>query len=153
MSLQKLNVQTHHQTSVVSTVDYFEKEMKELMTDIDNRDIYKIYKPPASLKFIRKNDIAQKILFELKPLVSYDKSSLILIIIHLEYFLQYHYYIMTERYKDIDVYLPIIKDIRKELLNLSKGVVMNSPVLFKKTFDKLQDFTFAYILELLHHKI
>lgn len=150
MSLQYINVQTNQNKSVISTVDFLEKEMHDFQKDIDNRNIYTIYKPPQSLKFIRRNDVAQKILHDLKPLVSIDKNSTISIIIHLEYFLKYHFYIMTERYKDIDIYLPILQDIRKELLNLCKGVVMSDaiPEYFDKTFTLIQNFTYEYIVVL-----
>lgn len=137
-------------------------EKKTLNTEIDNNMIYRVHESPRSLRYISRNNLLKKILYDLRPMLIYDNGSLIFLTIYLEYFLKFHYYVMIGRYENSE-YIPILKDIRKEMLNITKSFVFNAPDLSPISFDpnikdtcihthnRLKAFTNKY-LQILKHK-
>jgi hypothetical protein len=145
-------------------IDTYITELEKLIadTEIDNNMIYKVHKSPKSLRYISRNSLLKNILYELRPMLTYDKGALIFLTIYLEYFLKFHYYVMIDRY-DNSEYTPILKDIRKEMLNITKSFIFNapdiSPISFNpniketciRTHNQLKAFTSKY-LQILKHK-
>jgi Ca2+/Na+ antiporter len=146
-----------------SGVNNFIHKLENMVSglNIDNAKIYKIHKSPEKLKYISKNEDIKNMLYDLRPMITYDKGAYLYFITYLEYFLKFHYYVMIERY-NYNEYLPIIKDIRKEMLNITKSFTFNSPDLslvafdnnIQKTLEKnhnfIKAFTYKYIMILKH---
>lgn len=103
--------------------------------EIDNSEIFKIHKAPDTLKYIMKNDLIKHTLYEMRSMLMYDKGSFLLLIAYIEYYLKFHYYVMIERYQ-YDEYVPILKDIRREIMNISKSFIFNSPDYSIVAFDR-----------------
>lgn len=93
---------------------------------VDN-NIFSIHKAPKTIKFIRKNQNISFIIEKLEFLKIYQKDTYLKIIIYLEYFLKVHYNIMINKY-DSCLYYPIIRDIRKEILNLMNSLYFSLPI-------------------------
>ena len=149
---QHKNKEKAKQTDIDMVIDSFEKDLPIFQPEIDNHNVYKIHKPPSTLKYIKKNDYVKKMLFDLRPMLIFDKTSFVNLIVYMEYFLKYHYFIIVGYYDSYD-YLPILKDIRKEILNFSKSFVFNSPdlAILEMVHNNLQAFTFRY-LQIIKHK-
>lgn len=137
-------------------------EKMTMNIEIDNNMIYKIHESPRSLRYISRNNLLKNLLYELRPMLIYDKGSLIFLTIYLEYFLKFHYYVMIKRYEHFE-YTPILKDIRQEMLNITKSFIFNAPDISPISFDpnikdtcirthnQLKSFTNKY-LQILKHK-
>ena len=146
------------------SIDTYITDLEKIIanTEIDNNMIYKVHKSPKSLRYISRNTLLKNILYELRPMLTYDKGALIFLTIYLEYFLKFHYYVMIDRY-DNSEYTPILKDIRKEMLNITKSFIFNAPDISPISFDpniketcirthnQLKAFTSKY-LQILKHK-
>lgn len=129
---------------------------------IDNSDIFSIHKPPKSLKFLLQNNQLKQIIYDLKQMLIFDKGSYLHLVIYIEYFLKFHYYIMINHYEHIH-YLSIIKDIRKKILNITAEFIFNSPnitnnlynpylkEIIEKNHHLLKGFTYKYI-SIIRHK-
>lgn len=144
-------------------VEFIENKEKTLdKSEIPTNKFVSIHKLPGDLKYLKRSDDLQKIVFELKFLEKYDKGLYDKIIGYLEHFLILHYKIMTGRYK-FENYFPILKDIRNEILNSMKSIIFNTPR-SKSTFldkdnveqfidDKIimvQAITYKYMKSLFH---
>lgn len=95
-------------------------------TFVDN-NIFSIHKAPKSIKFIKTNKDISNIIEQLEFLKIYQKDTYLKIIIYLEYFLKLHYNVMIDKY-DPCLYYPIMKDIRKEILNLMNSLYFSLPI-------------------------
>lgn len=95
--------------------------------------IYKIHKPLKSLRFVRNNEDASKIIYSLRFLKLYDNEMYLDFIIYFEYFLKIHFNVMIGKY-DITTNYAILQDIRQELLNTLQSYHFNIPN-FSTTFD------------------
>jgi hypothetical protein len=130
--------------------------------EIPNDKVYFIHKRPRNLKNIKRTADIRNILLELKALEVYDMGLYDRIVTYTEYFLNVHYKIMLGKY-DFELYFPILKDIRKELLNLLKSYCHNIPrvskirdienidVFLEKQTSLMQAKTYKYI-KIAHHK-
>jgi hypothetical protein len=152
--------------NVVKNLGSYIKKLESYTIDleIDNSNIYKIHKAPKTLEFILKNEDIQDTLYNLRPLLVYDKNSYLLLVVYLEYFLKFHYNVLLENDKyDNKEYLSIMKDIRREILNISKSFVFNAPDIslissvdtnLKEIIEKshifLKSFTYKYLMILKH---
>ena len=134
-------------SSIEEELAFIEKDMIMFMPIIDNPKIYIISKPPNSLKYSKQNHQTRNIIYKLKHLRTFHKSSYYLLITYLEYFMMYHFYIMMNHYS-VEAYLPLLKDIRSEILNISKSFVMSVPPgddIIAQVHEDLQSFTYRYI--------
>lgn len=153
---QKIHVSLHD-SSIDLFIDKCEIDIKAYITNIDNAHMYPIVHPPSSLKMIKKNEDMKAIIYDVRYMKIYDKTSFFMLITYMEYFLRYHYHIMMGQF-DCYYHLPILKDIRKEILNYSKAFTYNSPrysplILLSPDLErilnvnhaKLQSITYRYI--------
>jgi hypothetical protein len=157
--INKSNKQDNTINNVKSYINNLSLKLIDL--EIDNSKIYKIHKPPKTLDFILKNEILKNTLYDLRSMLIYDKASYLLLVVYLEYFMKFHYNVMIDKY-DHKEYLSIMKDIRKEILNISKSFIFNAPSIslinlnidLKDTLDKshnlLQSFTYRYLMIMKH---
>lgn len=130
--------------------------------EVPNDKVYFIHKRPRNLKNIKRTADIRQVLLDLKALEVYDQGLYDRILTYTEYFLNVHYKIMLGKY-DFDSYFPILKDIRKELLNLLKSFCHNAPRVSKiRDIDNIDVFlerqtalmqakTYKYI-KIAHHK-
>jgi hypothetical protein len=160
------NDQNTKNDGVDAFIKKIESDLKTHIPELDNSNIYKIHKPPSSLRFILQNhDGIKHILFNMRKVQLYDKMAFYRMIIYIEYFLKYHFNMMIGVY-DYNEYIPIIKDIRIEILNISKSLVFTcprfSPLILlqpnlQKVIDtshrKIQEMTFKYLQTIKHKYI
>jgi Ca2+/Na+ antiporter len=158
--LQKKNNENIKILDIDNYISTLEKDI--IGIEIDNSIIFSIHKPPNSLKYLLRNDQLKQIIYDLKPMLIFDRASYLHLIIYIEYFLKFHYYIMINRYDYIN-YLSILKDIRREILNISSEFIFNSPDItnttynpylketIQKSHDQLKGFTYKYI-SIIKHK-
>lgn len=130
--------------------------------EVPNDKVYFIHKRPRSLNNIKRTTDIRQILLDLKAVEVYDKGLYDRILTYTEYFLKVHYKIMLGKY-DFESYFPILKDIRKELLNLLKSLCHNAPRISKiRDIENIDTFlerqtvlmqakTYKYI-KIVHHK-
>jgi hypothetical protein len=123
---------------------------------IDNANIFQVYKPPKTYKYIDRNDYIKDTLFTMRPLLTYDAGHYLNLVVLLEYFLKYHFMVIIGRY-NAGEYVNILHDIREEILNTIDQFVYNSPDIsliakerdLKKTLeesrDKLNGITYKYV--------
>lgn len=141
-----------------------ETEIKEI-SEIDNAHIYRIHKIPKSLKYIRLNNDILNVIYKLRPMRVYSRGEYFTLITYIEYFLKYHYHIMTgtTTYNPLQ-FIPILKDLRKQILNISKNFIFNSPnfspiflltpnlkAILDDSHKALKSITFMY-LQIVKHK-
>lgn len=88
--------------------------------------VYKVHKPLTSLNFIRNNDEAKQLLYDLRFLLIYDNENLLDFTVYLEYFLKTHFNMMIGKY-DVHTFIDILRDIRAEMLNLLHTCHFNIP--------------------------
>ncbi len=116
-------------------------------TFVDN-NIFAIHKAPKNIKFIKTNQNISNIIEKLEFLKIYQKDTYLKIIIYLEHFLKLHYNVMIDKY-DACLYYSIMRDIKKELLNLMNSLYfslpMKSNILDIKNIDEYLN---KYIIEI-----
>lgn len=87
-------------------------------------NVYDLHRPPKQIKYIFMNPQIKQIIEDLYFLRIYNKGTYIKVIIALEYFLRLHYSIMIEKY-DACMHIQIMKDVRKEILNMMSALTLN----------------------------
>lgn len=122
--IQRNKQTTKMSGSVQQFISHVEKDVQDFQ--INYNKIYQVHKAPKSLKFIRKNTNISTMLFEIRWMELYDYGSLLTMIIYLEFFLKYHYFVMMGK-NPYDHYIQIMKDLRSEILNISKTFVFSVP--------------------------
>lgn len=110
--------------SIQSFITNTETDLKYFQ--INYHKVFQVHKAPAKLKFIRKNANLSQLLFELRFMKLYDYGSFLTLIIYLEYFLKYHYEILIGK-KSYDHFVSVMKDLRREILNISKAFIFSIP--------------------------
>jgi hypothetical protein len=88
--------------------------------------VYRFHKPLPDIRFIKSNPEVVDALYRLRFLLIYDKENFIDTIVLIEYFLKTHFNIMIGKY-DARTYMPILKDIRAEILNNLHSCHYNIP--------------------------
>lgn len=163
-------------TSYVSSVDKRTAKNNVLayIQDIENKvvkhstpemvleTVYKLHKPLKSLRFVKNNEEASELVYNLRYLDIYEHELYFDFIIYLEYFLKLHFNMMIGKY-DIDTNYTILQDVRYELLNTLQSYHFKIPD-YSTTFDggnlvdrlsisiaKLQALTYRY-MKILHKK-
>jgi hypothetical protein len=154
----------HKQKVLLATESSFLSEMeKELQGDFEvPGKIFQIHKTPRSLKYLKKNAQLADTLYDLKFIKTYDKALYMKILTYTEAFIKIHYNTMIGKY-DYTLNITVLRDIRKEILNMIKSSTFVLPkvstildirdidaVIAKKT-KLIQSLTFRYI-RALHHK-
>lgn len=141
---------------LISTIE------KELNDDEEfSSNIFHVHKSPRSLKFIKQHNDVQDVLYEIRFLQIYDKALYDKIVSLLEYFLKIHFKVMIEKY-EFDLYYPILRDLRSEILNSMKTIYFNIPnistILYIKDLNtyveerirRIQAITYKHIKILCH---
>jgi hypothetical protein len=130
--------------------------------EIPDKKTYTIHKSPKTLKYLMKKDDFMNLIYDLKFMKIYDKSSYYKLISYINYFLKIHYYVVLEKY-DFKLNFPILKDLRNDILNIMKSIHYNIPdistILDIKNVDiyvqqrtkKMQGLTYKY-LKIIYHK-
>lgn len=111
-------------SNVKSFINDVENNLKHFQ--INYNKIFQVHKSPRSLKFIKQNYNISKLLFDLRFMETYDKGSFYTMIIYLEFFLKFHFNIMLGKYP-FEHYFQTMKDMRNEILNISKAFVFSVP--------------------------
>ena len=156
--------QKTEEASKENDVDNFMKEMEKYLSAEHemNAEIFTVHKTPPDLRYLKRNNDLKQILYEVKFLKIYDFESLSKTIAYLEYFLKIHYNIMIGEY-DYDLFYPILRDIRRALLNIMKSTTFNIPntstimdipdidKFLNKRIFRLQAITYKYV-KILHNK-
>lgn len=93
-------------------------------------DLYHINKYPKKLTYLKMNDDFKNILYELKFITLYDKELYMKLITFIESFLRIHYKILISKY-EFGLYYQVLKDIRREILNIINSVYFNIPNISK----------------------
>lgn len=104
------------------------KKLNEMTKDkiIFSKNTVNIYKGTSSLKYILMHDNMTAIIEDLDFILKFNPDIILDIIILLEYFYKIHYNIMIEKY-DACSYIPILQDIRNEVINIFSSFVFNLP--------------------------
>ena len=104
------------------------KKYNELTKDkiIFSKNTVNIYKGTSSLKYILMHEGMKSIIEDLDFILKFNPDIIIDIIILLEYFYKIHYNVMIEKY-DACSYIPILQDIRNEVVNTFSTFVFNLP--------------------------
>lgn len=146
-----------HQNEIQQYIDDIEQTVVSHSTpEMMLETVYKVHKPLKSLRFIKNNNDATKLVYYLRFLMIYDREGYLDFIIYLEYFLKLHFNIMIEKY-DVETNYLILKDVRYELLNVLQTATYSIPNV-SKVFDgknldermhtaifKLQALTYRYV--------
>jgi len=151
-------------SNILSFIDEKDKQVSN-QYELPENIIFEIYKTPKKIIYIRKNEEVKKILYDLKFLEIYDKSLYEQIFSYFEYFLKIHYNVLIGKY-DINLFFPILQDIRTEILNKMKTIYFNTPnistiieldenpnidIFIEKQIAKVQAFTYKY-MKILYNK-
>lgn len=110
--------------SVKQFIDKIEKDVKHFQINYDK--VFQVHRAPKALKFIRKNTNVSQLLFEIRWMEVYNYGSFLTMIIYLEFFLKHHYGVMMGKLP-YDHYIQIMKDLRSEILNISKTFIFSVP--------------------------
>jgi hypothetical protein len=110
------------QGSLKQFIAELEKDVQNLQINYDK--VFQVHKAPKKLKFIRKNTNISSLLFELRFMELYDYGSFLTLVVYLEFFLKFHYGVMIGKYP-YDHYIQVIKDLRHEILNISKAFIFS----------------------------
>ena len=116
---------TKKKQTLEAFLDTIEKELgddHELPTD----KVFTMHKTPRNLKFVKRHSEIKQLLFDLKFLQVYDKALYHRIVSYIEYFLKIHFKVMIGKY-EVKLYLPMLKDLRLEILNAMKSMVFSTP--------------------------
>lgn len=152
------------QSTKLATKSYFLEEMeKELQGDFEiPSKVFQIHKTPRSLKYLKKNVQLADTLYELKFVKTYDQALYFKILTFTEAFIKIHYNTMIGKY-DYKLNITVLRDIRKEILNMLKSTTFVLPkvstildfkdldAVISKNTKVIQSLTFRYI-RALHHK-
>ena len=147
-----------------NVVDYIDKLEKTIADDseIPADKIFYIHKTPRNLKLLKNHKELLQTIYDLKYLNYYNRALYIRVVSYIEYFLKVHYKIMLGKY-DHDTYYSVLKDIRKEILNLLKTAYFDLPkistitdipdvdVYTEQKIKTIQAITFK-LLKIVNHK-
>lgn len=106
--------------NIESFINNIEKESKNKQYEFEH--IHGIYKV-SNLKYIKKSKELKTILYRMNIYKVYNRHAIYDIVCLIEYFLKYHYYVMSGVY-DLSYY-DILKDIKKEVLNTAYSMYHN----------------------------
>lgn len=123
--------------------DYFLTIEKYLSNNNDiSTDIYQINKHPKKITYLKMNDDFKYILYELKFITLYDQELYMRLITFIESFLRIHYKIMIGKY-EFKLYYQVLKDIRREILNIMNSIYLNIPNISRVVdIDNLDDYIY-----------
>lgn len=146
---------------IISYMDNIEKKIGHDY-EVSENEIFPIHKTPRNIKYLKRTEDLRQIIYDIKFLEIYDKALYEKIISYIEYFLKIHYKVMLGIY-NFNLYFPILKDIRNEILNSMKTIYFNIPnistILYIKNIDlyvekritTMQSITYKY-MKVLYHK-
>lgn len=129
--------------SIDDFIDVIEKDVIHKQYQFQN---VQIYKSPKTLRYIRKSKELKAILYRFNTYKVYNKHAIFDVFCLLEYFLKYHYYVMTGVY-DLSYYT-IIKDLKKEILNTAYSMYLNFRRYSTITLKNLDDYHLHTIYKL-----
>jgi hypothetical protein len=153
--LQKITINEKNNNNITKHINDLEKELNHDY-EIPENKIYFIHKTPRNIRYIKKTQDIQQVIYDIKFLKTFDSALYEKIISYLEYFLKVHYKIMLGKY-DFELYFSVLKDIRNEILNSMKTIYFNIPTIsttiYIKNLDtyieqriiKIQSITLKYI--------
>lgn len=125
--LQKSAIDEKKNNNITKHITELEKELNHDYEVPENKIFY-IHKTPRNIKYIKRTQDIQQVIYDIKFLKIYDSALYEKIISYLEYFLKIHYKIMLEKY-EFELYFPVLKDIRNEILNSMKTIYFNIPTI------------------------
>lgn len=146
--------------NIVSYMDNIEKTLDHDYEVPENK-IFAIHKTPRNIKYLKRTEDLRQIVYDIKFLEIYDEALYEKIISYIEYFLKIHYKVMLGKY-EFELYFPVLKDTRNEILNSMKTIYFNIPnistILYIKNMDvyvderiiKMQSITYKYMKALYH---
>jgi Ca2+/Na+ antiporter len=105
-------------------IEEIEARCKRFILLYDN--IYQVHKAPRSLKFIKRSRDLKRLIYDMRHYLLYDEESFIKFVCLLEYFLKYHFLIISERY-EYGLYYPVMRDIRRNMINHLYSMYYNFP--------------------------
>lgn len=88
--------------------------------------LYNIHRGPDKLKYIFIHGDVVSIIEDLDFIMKYQEDILLDFIIYIEYFFKFHYNVMLGKY-DACTYIPILKDIQKQIINTLSQTIFNLP--------------------------
>lgn len=91
-----------------------------------NNHIFHVHKAPKQIKYIHMHRDLKDKLEDLEFILKYEPDLVLDIIIYLEFFLKIHYNIMINKY-NIELYLPVLYDIKDTIFNLLSFSTFNLP--------------------------
>ncbi len=98
-----------------------------------NTDKFYISKIPKNLKYLNKDDKLVKIIENISFIKKFNKSCYTNILINCDKMMKIYIYILSDRYH-VDVYLPLILDLRNDILEYMYSLVLIIPIKFKHTY-------------------
>jgi hypothetical protein len=105
-------------------INKVESMIQDTVLNYDN--IYQIHKAPRALKFVKRSRELKHLLYELRHYVLYDQEAYLKFVCLLEYFLKFHFLVISGKY-DYTLYYPVIKDIRNNMINHLFSMYFNFP--------------------------
>lgn len=120
---EKLNTNKH-----VKNTDSIWKTYNSLVKDklVFSKNTVNIYKGTSNLKYIMMHEDIKGIMEDLEFILKFQPDIIIDILILLEYFYKIHYNVMIEKYEPCS-YVPILRDLEKEIINIFSTFVYNLP--------------------------
>ena len=105
-----------------------------------SKNTVNIYKGTGSLKYILMHDDVKGIMEDLEFILKFQPDIIADILVLLEYFFKIHYNVMIEKYEPCS-YVPILRDLEKEIINIFSTFVYNLPdVSTTIDIDNIDDF-------------
>jgi hypothetical protein len=119
-----------HSLNIVTTkqdaaADFAINETIQDTTLINDR-VFDVHNKPKRFVYIHLNEDVIKTLNSLAFIKMYDEAAFDRLIIHMEYFLKVYYYILKDKYTCTE-HVPILQDIRIDMLNTIGSFYLNVP--------------------------
>ena len=105
---------------------FIDKLEKDINQELVNEHLYFIHRSPSKFKYIRKKTEVVNFILAMKFLDIYYQDAYHKLITYLEAFFKIHFNILIGKYDGCS-FLPILSDIRIEILNIMSTLVFNLP--------------------------
>jgi hypothetical protein len=111
--------------------DNIQKEVKDII-EVSNDNLY-VNKNNKNIKYLIKNKEFMDILFNIRFIKKFDKTKYSNMIINMDKLMKIYIYILADRY-DINTYLPILTDIKDNIIEIFYSLIFVIPNKFKHIY-------------------
>ena len=111
--------------------DKIQREVKDII-EVSNDNLY-VNKNNKTTKYLIKNKEFMDILFNIRFIKKFDKTKYSNMIINMDKLMKIYMYILADRY-DINTYLPILTDIKNNIIEIFYSLIFVIPNKFKHIY-------------------